>query len=101
MGIDRIDGMAPSAVRDNHCHDCRDLWKAYAAAITDHIRLERLLLTAMRQGCDIATMEADAEQADSDRERLREVIRTHEHTAHRAPAMTLLDFDQMKRPSIR
>jgi hypothetical protein len=32
-------------------------------------------------------MEADAEKADSDRERLRDAIRTHEERAHR-PSLT-------------
>jgi hypothetical protein len=67
--------MLPSALRDNNCEDCCDLWKAYAAAITARIRLENLLLTVIRHGCDIANMEAKPDKADVDRERLREVIR--------------------------
>ena len=66
--------MLPSVAGDNRCQDCRALWEGYAAAITDHIRLEYLLLTAIRDGCDIVNMEADADNADSERERLREVI---------------------------
>ena len=89
--------MSPSALRDNGCQDCHALWEAYAVAITDHIRLERLLVMAIRHGCDLASIEADADKADSDRERLREAIRTHEHAAHRAPLMACSDFDQMKR----
>jgi hypothetical protein len=77
--------MFPSALLDDSCQDCRALWEAYAAAITDHIRLEYLLLTAIRHGCDIGAMEADADKADCDRERLREAIRTHEQRAHQAP----------------
>jgi len=94
-----LTGMLPSAADDNSCQGCRALWEAYAAAITNHIRLEKLLLTAMRQNCDIVTMEADAEKADVERERLREAIRTHKERVHRSYLLTFLDFDQKKRSS--
>jgi len=52
----------------------------------------------MRQGRDIATIQADADKADAARERLREAIRMHKERAHRASLLTFL-VDQIKRSS--
>jgi len=78
--------MLPDALSDITCKDCRVLWEEYTAAITEHIRNEHLLLMTLQNGGDIESIEAEADKANSHRERLREAIRTHQEYAHRGPS---------------
>ena len=62
------------------CEECSRLWREFAAATTEHIRLENKLQLAALQ-CDldgIAILTPQVEAAAEKRQSLREGIRWHE-----------------------
>jgi hypothetical protein len=68
------------------CEECQRLWREYAFATTDHVRLgNNLLLAALK--CDretIAILTAQLESAAEKRQSSREAFRGHETQHGRA-----------------
>jgi hypothetical protein len=66
------------------CDECAGLWRAYAEAITGHIRAENKLKLALltHRTDDVQELSARAEDADETRMDARDAIRAHETAVH-------------------
>ena len=70
--------------------DCQRLWRDYAEATRNHVRVENKLKTAvLKHDHDVvASLTADCEAAAEARRVAREAVRRHEVDAHHSGAGT-------------
>ncbi len=66
------------------CPECQRLWRDYAAATTEHIRLDgKLRLAALDFDHEqVALLTPQSEAAGNSRKKTREAIRQHERNEH-------------------
>jgi hypothetical protein len=66
------------------CEECQRLWREYAVATTNHIRLDsKLRLAALERDLEgIRMLTIEVETAERERAASRDVLRRHEAEAH-------------------
>lgn len=71
-------------MRDENCPECQRLWREYAEATTEHIRLDGKLKLAVleRNRLTIPSLTADVENALQRKSASRGAIRQHESSIH-------------------
>ena len=69
---------------NEHCDECRNLWREYGAATMTHTKLDNKLKLAALTGDDatIRVLRPLTEKAEATRKLLRETIRAHDLQVH-------------------